>query len=362
MQNLTDQSCMTIALIFVIALAVACGYPSGGTSKVTEVAPQPRIERVFEKTKTICIGRFLIDIPLDSQVVYGPADIPFSLDIYKGKGAEMDAVIRDRLVEIDEERKYAEGRLLNKEAIIGMVIDGEMPGQKIVFGVSQRSGVFYRVQSFLRLGDDIFVQELNAIGKKEAYEKDIGRLNSMALLLRPRDELEIPKDSGVCVENGFVSAPPKGTREYVTLGVRLSQFPDVHFSLATTSTKNKDPSDALEPRMKEAEKNARILGLSDWYSRIKILRRGPREIAGWKGFEVLARLPPQKTEGQSHELRYLSQGEPKNPLLPMLEFELRTGVRGNDVGGAAPSLRDEEAVALWDKLTGSIRLRPFTEQ
>lgn len=362
MRNLTDQSCMMVALITVLVGASIFGYSGHNNAEAAQAASPPRIERLFEKTKTICIGRFLIDIPVDSQAVYGPAEVPLPLEVYKGKGPAMEDIIRDRLFEIDEERRYAEGRLLDKDAIIGAVMAGGMPRQKIVFGVSQSSGVFYRLQSFLRRGDDLFVQETEASGSKEKYEEDIRKLNVMARLLGPREEMEIPKKSGVCIENGFVAEPPKGIREYVTLGVRLSQFPDVHFSMSTTTKKRRYASDALEPRLKEAEANARVLDPGDWYSRIKTLRRGKREIGSWKGFEVLVRLPPQKTEGQSHEFRYLSQGEPKNALLPLLDFELRTGVRGDDVGGAEPSLRDEEAISLWDKLTGSIRLRAVTEQ
>lgn len=37
---------------------------------------------------------------------------------------------------------------------------------------------------------------------------------------------------------------------------------------------------------------------------------------------------------------------------------MSTGLDGNKIGGKPPSLSDAEAVALWDKLTGSIRARP----
>lgn len=337
-------------------------YFTPGKLEKAEIMKLPRIDHLFEKSQTVCIGRFLIDVPEGAEVVYGPAEVPFSLSISKEEGRSIGAVVSERLTEIEKEREYAEGRLLNADAIIGRVMDGGISGQKIVFGVSEASGVFYRIQSFLPLGDYIFTQEIDSSGKREEYERNVKRLNLMASLFRLRDKTEIPQAPGICVENGFFAEPHESIREYVTLGIRLVEYPDVHFSISTTNKKKLLASDALEPRIQQGEENARSNGLGGWYSRIKTLRRGDRALGKWKGFEILARLPAQEKEGESHEFKYLSQGEPMNPLLPLIELELRTGVQGNDVGGVKPSLSDEEAVALWDRLTGSIRVRPVAEK
>lgn len=328
--------------------------------KKAELMKNSHVENIFLNRKTVCVGRFLIDVPQTAEVIYGPAEVPFRIDVYKGKGNFMETIINDRLTEVDKERRYAQGRLQNADAIIGKVLTGVLRDQKLVFGVSQWSGVFYRIQSYLKIGDDIFVQEVDAIGKREEYEKDVDELNAMARLLRSRSEQEMPQTPGVCIENGFVTESSKPMREYVTLGIRLAEFPDVHFSMSTTNKMNWVESDALEPRIKQAEENARVLGHGVWYSRIKTFRRGQRQLGSWQGFEILARLPGQKVQGPSHEFRFLSQGKPKNPLMPMIDLGLRSGVRGNDVGGVDPSLSDEEAILLWDRLTSSIRLRPVT--
>lgn len=361
MLNSSLRYWLFLGLVLAASSVAALEYFGLYNFRKTEIVRSIRIDKVFEKTRIVCVGRLLVNVPENVEIIYGPAEIPFSLEVLKGKGPEMDELIVKRLVEIETEREYAEGRLRLPGAIIGKVVDGGQPRQKLVFGVSQRSGVFYRIQSYLRLDDDIFIQELNAIGKKENYEKDIHRLNSMARLLRSRGEREIPLGAGICVEDGFVMEPPEPVREYVTIGFRLKDFPDVHFSMSATSTKRLDESDALEPRMKQAEENAYARGLGSWYSRIKMLRREARQLEKWKGFEILARLPAQATEGESHEFKYVSQGRPNDPLLPLLELELRTGVKGNNVGGGEPSLTDEEAILLWDRLTNSIRIRPTTK-
>ncbi|MBC7656957.1 MAG: hypothetical protein H7147_07270, partial [Frankiaceae bacterium] len=42
------------------------------------------------------------------------------------------------------------------------------------------------------------------------------------------------------------------------------------------------------------------------------------------------------------------------------DVQLDTGVAGNSTKAKPPSVTDDEAVALWDRLTASIRARPTT--
>ncbi len=360
-KRLVLAHCMgALAIVTIVGFMSLILSPNRGAFGGAIAMQSPRIDVLFSEHKIVCIGRFLLEVPQASEVVYGPAEVPFSLKILKGKGVSMDDVLRERLTEIKEERRFAEGALLNQNTMLGKLMDGALSGQKIVFGVSKRSGVFYRIQSYLKRDEDLFVHEVDSIAMKEDYESEVQRLNLMAGRLHSRGESEIPSLPGICVDHGFVDEPTEPMREYVTLGIRLHAFPDVHFSISTTNKMKSLASDALEPRLKIAEKDASLGGHGTWYSRIKTLRRGNRELGKWKGFEILTWLPAQDIEGQSHEFKFVSQGEPKNPLLPLLELELRTGVKGNEVGGTKPSISDEEAMALWDRLTNSIRARPTT--
>jgi hypothetical protein len=123
--------------------------------------------------------------------------------------------------------------------------------------------------------------------------------------------------------------------------------------------KNQDylvESSALEPRLKRAEKDG-----GSWYTRVKFLRRSPRELGNWKGFEALARKPAQEGNTESHQFAFVSLGALHDPLQPSLDIQLDTGVKDDKTASIAPSLTDEEAVALWDKLTSSIRVRPTSD-
>jgi hypothetical protein len=50
-------------------------------------------------------------------------------------------------------------------------------------------------------------------------------------------------------------------------------------------------------------------------------------------------------------------GAPHDPLQPEFDIKLDTGVKDNQTANTKPSLTDEEAVAVWDKLTSSLRVR-----
>ena len=117
-------------------------------------------------------------------------------------------------------------------------------------------------------------------------------------------------------------------------------------------------SDAIEPRLRSAEKSAIELGQGQWYSRIAFLRRGKKKVGNWDGFEVAAHMPGQAGSDDSHEFAFVSHGEPKNPLLPVLDVKLHSGVKEDKTGGTAPSISDEEALYLWDRILNSIRPRP----
>nr|WP_315254385.1 T6SS immunity protein Tli4 family protein [uncultured Duganella sp.] len=343
-----------LGFLLVSCSALSTFLAHGGN--MTSTAPQ--FAQIFDKTKTICVGRFLVDVPVSAHVVYGPADVEVKTERYAGKGSDIDALVAARLAAIESDRAYASGALRAPMSLVGTVRPGSAPDQKIVFGVSESSGAFYRIESYLKVGQDLFIQEGNAYGATNEHEELVRTMNFIAPLILPRLDDVTPVGQGICIDGGFISGPSKLSYENLTLGVRLAEYADVHFSLSTSLKPFVIESDALEPRLQQAEQMAQRSGNGAWYSRIKTLRRGQRQIGKWIGFEVLARKPSQANEGESHEFAFLSQGEPNNPMLPVLDLSLHTGVKGNTTGGARPSITDDEALMLWDKLTSSIRARP----
>jgi hypothetical protein len=343
---------IAIALLFATLCLSACDRTPESLKRPNMTALSPRLQALFEKTKTVCFGHFTVDVPASATVVFGPADVDFPIAYFPDEGDKVAQHVAAQLIEVEKDRRFLSEGDIAKFTMFGKVIDGAMPGQKLVFGSKNQAS--YSIYSFIPVGKDLFVQSADRTGSKD---EDIKSLNTVASHLRLRQENEAPAEPGACIDGGFVGWQPEF--EVIALGVRLKEFPDVHFSIDATKKDIVIESDALEPRLKQAEQDAHNRGLGGLYSRIKTFRRGARHLENWDGFEVLARKPAHEGETDAHEFLFLSQGVPKDPLRPVLDVRLNTGVENDTTAATKPSLTDEEAIALWDKLIGSIRVRPI---
>jgi hypothetical protein len=99
------------------------------------------------------------------------------------------------------------------------------------------------------------------------------------------------------------------------------------------------------------------------YAKIRSLRQGERVIGPWEGGEALGRKPGVDGGPSVHEFLFRSKGVGKDLLRPRVNINLYTGVNDDEDSDKTlkPSLSDDETVALWDKLTSSIRARPVKE-
>jgi hypothetical protein len=335
-------------ILFAAALGLnACDRTPQSLKRPNMTALSPRLQPLFEKTKTVCFGHFVVEVPATATVVHGPADVDLPIEYRPGEGDKVAELVAVQLGEVEKERRFLDKADIATFSMFGKVIDGVMPGQKLVFG--SKDHATYSIDSFIPVGKDLFIQHADTAVSKDEVIKSF---NTLATLLRPRGENEVPLEPGACIDGGFVPWQPEFER--FALGVRLKEFPDVHFSIQVIKNQNHlVESSALEPRLNGAEKDG-----GSWYSRIKFFRRGPRELSNWKGFEALARKPAQENTAESHEFAFVSLGAVSDSLQPKLDIKLDTGVKDDQTASVKPSLTDEEAVALWDKLTTSIRVRP----
>ena len=93
----------TILVLLLSLSSIEKWLPHGGNMIL------PRIEKLFADTKVICYGRFLIDVPQEAEVIYGPSHLPWPLTSYPGKGPQIEDIIAARMAEVTEEKKLATG-------------------------------------------------------------------------------------------------------------------------------------------------------------------------------------------------------------------------------------------------------------
>jgi len=314
----------------------------------------PRLQPLYNRTKTVCFTRFVIEVPASAKVVYGRMTVDTEVTRYAGMAAELESKIDEFM---KENRRRVSTTARPDEAPDewgGKRLPGKTPGLVHLLSESGGNDQYY-LHSFFVLGDDVFLME--ALGFfEDSLQRNISDHELLARHLRAKKEQEPVTEEGICIDGAIANLSP--SFENIQIGIRLAEFPDVHFSIE--SKKNPEyvkPQQDFLDRFASAERTARKEGQGKWYDRIKFFSREPRTVWEWRGHQVLARVPAIRGGHDRHEFTFYSNGELNDPIHPEIDIELETGVKDNSKAGQAPSLTDAEALALWDKLLGSIRVR-----
>jgi len=341
-----------LAIVLAAPLLLSgCQRGSDSSTRPRTASLSARLQPLFEQTRTVCLGRFVMQIPNSATVVYGPAEADTPIEFAAGQADRLGERLAARVAQVEQERKFMQEGDLGRLPLFGKVVDGAVPGQKVVYGSKDQLG--YTIHSFVPLGADLFVQHLDTVLPDE---NRIATMNRIAGALRPRADADIPGEAGSCIEGGFV--PLDQTYERVTIGVRFKEFADVHLSVEVHKNGERLQQHAdLDSLRNQARKQAESSGVGAVFSSIKVLRRQERQVGNWQGLEIITRNPAYKDDTENHELRYLSAGAVNDALQPRLDVRLDTGLKNNRRARARPSLSDEETMALWDKLLGTIRVR-----
>lgn len=346
------------------ALAQSIGGRAASNQERQTTMPLPhRLQPLFKHTKTVCFTRFVMDVPASAKVVYGRMTVDTEVSRFAGQAAELDGKIEEYMREnMRRESVGTAGPNAPLDDRAGKRMPGKMPG--LTHLLSNSDIEQHNLHSFFVLGKDIYLMEGLGIFEKNLQRK-FNMHEEVARQLRARTENEIPFDEGICIDGAIADRRP--VYENIQLGIRLAEFPDVHFSIESRKNLNyvKPQRDFLD-RYASAESMARAHGKGKWYDRIKFFSREPRTVLEWDGQQVLARVPALLGSHDRHEFNFYSVGAANDPYHPEVDIELDTGLNGNKKGAQAPSLTDAEALALWDKLLGSIKIRPaaapvFTE-
>jgi len=196
-------------------------------------------------------------------------------------------------------------------------------------------------------------------------DRAIARIKSIAQRLRVRIENDIPSEPGNCIEHAFLTDLPIPDDsifyEHIRIGFRFQEFPDAHFSIYVAPSNPHDPErDSLEAQFKRIKEDmASTPKAKKVLDATKYFRESPRQIHEWKtGYEVLMRSPDEEGSRAHHDFAMKFIGVPHDPFRPYADIQFQTGVADNAAGATTASLSDEEAIAIWDKITSTIRVRP----
>lgn len=318
----------------------------------------PRLKTVFEKRKTVCFGRFLVDVPASTTVAWGDISIPIGVHVYPNDVHR----VRDMAENFVSDLRTEKAIYHNHSPLLISEDDVVEPQGKIVTGYEDFEAVNgIKIHGFFELNNDGLI--IDARPMKDDMNRTIDLIKGIARRLTLRGEAEIPTSPGNCIEYAFL--PDQGTAndgqgELIRIGFRLKEFPDVHLSiLLNPSNPNYSNSDSLQWQLERLEKDEKAENPDHPLLRTRYLRRGHRQIHDWlNGFEALSHTPEQSEMHGIHDFAMDFRGVPSDPLKPHADIRMQTGVSDNMAGAIKPSLTDEEAIAVWDKITSTIRVRP----
>lgn len=303
-------------------------------------------------TSTYCIGRFLVDVPKDAQIngqayqyLYGRIDSKHSAAVQDELATDVTKK-ENALKRVKAEQGYS----LDSTASVG-------PASKIVISKSEPFGrVHYAFDAFRADANTVFSMQASPFNDAIFKNEVLSALKTQLLPnLRARAAGEVPSQSDFCLKDGFIANSGRAAQfEDAGISFKFAQWPGVLVSVRTmTITKTGEPS--LLKRMGSGGVPDAFKNLA---SRIQILRRGGREINGRSGEEMLSTAP---VEGgfHLHQFKWEAQGTSiDEPLKPTLVVELQSGMTLSNGEPVRPKLTDEQAIAVFDAVASSLRIRP----
>lgn len=326
----------------------AYSYEDTGVPTQTEMSP--RLKKLFAKTKAVCFGRYVLDVPEEAQLILGYQEMPAKIITHENAtGKEKDLVEAFRKMALIED----------PEAEFTSVVAGPVPNSLLLryFGSPYlKSRGSEGIRSFVPAGNHVFEFGWGS-GREESADQIIRQSADIARNLRARDNTEVPKGSGACIDLGFIAETTGKFQEIFSAGVHLPSLPDISFSVMSNKNARTDGPNGVGiiARHEAAMRDQGVIFPTD--SELARLRIGKHIVNGWNGEEVLLRHNG-KDGVMIHEFMWEAIGKTGDLRHPAaVDINLDTGVAANTKYATKGSLTDDEAVALWDKLLSSLRFR-----
>jgi hypothetical protein len=299
-----------------------------------------------EKMTTHCVGRFLIDVPQKATLSEGS----YGLRIASLKTKTISPLPQAELL------RKLDAALTQRAAMLAHQ-PRELGDETKFFARYQPSGNTHSIRYAKGDGDEVmdgyvvtdgrvFELQTSAIGEGRIKELN-DFLLEVAPTLRARENSEIPTTPGFCFNGGLVTMNPK-RGENASWGWTLDGHPDVYFGISIRSN-----GDKVEPGRLDREVEV-IKELGELISDVRTLRKRRLLVGGMKAQEWSVVLTGDALE---YNLEIEIPSAPNDNAAPSITMSLRAGGHNKD-GKVAPSLTEGEALALWDAVVPTLRLRP----
>lgn len=337
--------------ILLTVLACAGTWAAGEVHSVRDLA---EVRKLTEKKRTVCVGRFLVDVPAS-------ADLRISNVIF-------DRFQVDTLLE--NEQSF-QSRVATREADIGAGGENSVrvgPVEMVearnlhVMGMIGRMLVYQKrrntTSASTRGTEDMSIEaHAHTGGVTFTLSADFADLltakaaENLLARLRLRAKEEIPSTPGFCIERAVftdpISDPKTGA---IAMHIGVPNHPDL--ALLFQSIPGGSQRYSLIERVAGRDISSKIGELL----RVTKLRKQMRSIDGMDGEEVLERVR-ELNFATTYGFVWASDGPQDDALRPPLTLELQAGIGQVPSKPIDASLHEPAVLVLWDSIASSIRLR-----
>lgn len=325
-------------LFFVILLSTACDRK------------EPKKMPNFQEMTTYCVGRHLVDVPSDFRRIF-PLSGVFRQIGHDRKSSTIGIMVVAESLTHFEFTQMVERRRIE---LIASTRDKRNSLEAVI--ASDQNATLFRVSRI----EDSYMSEAHLL-RGGAYLTAEARSHSGLFNMAEADIFDFTKKIAIAdninfSQSGFCLGPLIVAGDYeaesVTTVFRSDQRPDVIISISMDSYNRDDPVTLLQ----------RLIGPNSLLEQVDVrstvLRKGQLEVAGmsaqeWLGAVKLGEHRDKRQLGFAFETRRVKPG----PNWPRIHMELDSGKQDRNGVERPNSLSDEDAIALWDSIVTSIRLR-----
>jgi len=340
-----------------IAMASALTLVSFLANSFQTDEDRQKVAKMTGTMKTVCVGRFLIDLPAEATVRlrrgfvggYDVASDRETDDDFTERLGALENTLRDGK---DEYGKLESAKDLLSATGQGKVfVHNRRPAQTIENGhiVAIEDVDVHGLLRLPHVSIDAQAQGM-APGSGDGLARVLRRFRAM----QPG---EIPREPGFCLGDAIVLDPyDDADTESVVLFAGLPGHPDVSIVLSSMA--------GVTPAPRLLERHAITVDRRPLFMQLAFshLREAARAINGLDGDELVMRVrEPNFTTGYSFQ--WEMPGRQADINAPFMTLELAAGT--NPAGGGKPvqsTLSEGALIDLWDRIAGSLRLRPVALQ
>ncbi|WP_161630610.1 T6SS immunity protein Tli4 family protein [Pseudoduganella violaceinigra] len=303
----------------------------------------------MEPANVVCIGRVLVDMPTSLITTYGMTYFAgWHINTSLESDEKFEVRLRDRIRDLENARNAYGSRSLEflkavNGELEGTIFQFDRESLKVVEGGVVSHKDIVKIEAYLH-GHGISFDISGGV----RHENEIGQLEDLIRNMRVREPGDVLSKNGFCFDRGIILGSENPTlSEGVTVFAGDPTSNDI--AVVIDSSAGARATDTLLQRT--AASSIR----KEYPSSFKNLRIGTRRINEHLGEEVLTRVI--EDDGRSnHSFMWESTPVKQDIYHPQITMELSTGHNNND--SKKTPFTDEEAIALWDRITMTLRTRP----